>query len=224
MQINLRRTDLPAFGDDIGDSKAHRAMGQLEEGWRSRIPSEAPALFGWLAEQPQADVLALCAFCVATTLDGVTADERRDVLNVLSTAARLDMHEWWSPTRESYLGSVPKARILEALKEAQVAPEAETLEKLKKGDLVTLAEQRLLEPVAATRTAGFERLIVRAGAGVSAPAPAAASTSSACSTTESGVDVKNLQIEERAVLRIAELSVHPFLELRFGDLATADLF
>ncbi len=142
VQIELRRTNLDQYGADVADSKAHRAMAELAEGWRTRLPSDSATLFDWLAQQPQVDVLSLCAYCVATTLNGVSADESGSGLDALGNAAGLDMRQWWSPTADSYLKSVPKAHIFEALAEAGATPSG-ALEKLKKGDLALLAEQRL---------------------------------------------------------------------------------
>jgi ParB family chromosome partitioning protein len=141
VQIDLRRTNLDQYGEDVSGSKAHRAMAELAEGWRARLPSDSATLFDWLAQQPQADVLSLCAYCVATTLNGVSADESGG-LDALGNAAGLDMRQWWYPTADGYLKSVPKARIFEALAEAGASPSG-ALEKLKKGDLALLAEQRL---------------------------------------------------------------------------------
>ena len=58
-------------------------------------------------------------------------------------AAALDMRRWWSATAGSYLGSVPKARILEVVREAVSPDVASAISGLKKGELVASAEQRL---------------------------------------------------------------------------------
>ena len=53
------------------------------------------------------------------------------------------MHAWWAPKAKNYLASVPKARILEIVREA-VSPEvASALSLMKKGALVEAAEKRL---------------------------------------------------------------------------------
>jgi len=143
VQIDVRRTNLDQYGEDVAGSKAHRAMAELAEGWRVRLPSACAGLFDWLAQQSQADVLSLCAYCVATTLNDVSADESGGGLDAIGKAAGLDMREWWSATADGYLKSVPKARILEALTEAGVTPSG-ALGQLKKADLALLAERRLV--------------------------------------------------------------------------------
>jgi ParB family chromosome partitioning protein len=142
IQVDTRRTDFRVYGEDLVNSMAQQAMTEMEQAWRARLPQDVAQLFGWLAVQEQSVVLDLCAYCVATTLDGVSADEGGDDLSVVANAAGLDMRHWWAPTADHYLKSVPKARIFEALKEAGAAPDA-TLNQLKKSDLAAAAERQL---------------------------------------------------------------------------------
>jgi ParB family chromosome partitioning protein len=53
------------------------------------------------------------------------------------------MSQWWEPTAESYLHQVPKALILEAVRESHSEEAAAPLEKLKKDELVARAEALL---------------------------------------------------------------------------------
>jgi ParB family chromosome partitioning protein len=55
----------------------------------------------------------------------------------------LDMAQWWKPTKERYLGRVSKGLILEAVREGVSPAAAQSLEKLKKDQLVARAEERL---------------------------------------------------------------------------------
>ena len=98
----------------------------------------------WLLEQPQAQVLSILAFCVATTLDGVQSDEVSSPTAALARAAELDMREWWTPSVQNYLGSIPKARILAVVTEAVSAQAAAPLAKLKKAAITTAAEQQIV--------------------------------------------------------------------------------
>jgi ParB family chromosome partitioning protein len=107
------------------------------------LPDDPAMVFAWLLQQPQEEVLRLCAYCVAVTVNGVSDDEGSHALDALARAAGLDMRDWFTPTAENYLGSVPRARILEVVREA-VSPEAAaTLTSLKKGPLAAAAEKRL---------------------------------------------------------------------------------
>ena len=49
----------------------------------------------------------------------------------------------WSPTVDNYLGRVPKARILEAVREAKGEQSAQLIDHLKKTDMAKEAERLL---------------------------------------------------------------------------------
>ena len=55
------------------------------------------------------------------------------------------MADWWTPTGERYLGRVRKDQILETIGEGTSETNFEDLRKLKKGELVGVAERRLAE-------------------------------------------------------------------------------
>ena len=143
VQIDTEATPLDQYAPDVKGCKAHAALVEQETVLRAALPDDPATLFAWLLQQPQDAVLRLCAYCVAKTLNGVSADEGSHVLDALANAAGLDMREFWAPTAENYLGSLPKARILDAVREA-VSPEAAaTLTALKKAGLTTAAEKKL---------------------------------------------------------------------------------
>ena len=62
--------------------------------------------------------------------------------DTLARAVNLDMAAaGWSPTVDNYLGRVPKARILEAVREAKGEQSAQLIEHLKKADMAKEAER-----------------------------------------------------------------------------------
>jgi ParB family chromosome partitioning protein len=93
---------------------------------------------------------ALFAHCAALTINVVKEpwNRRPDALahgEHLARAVNLDMvAAGWRPTEENYLGRVPKARILEAVREGRGATSAQLIEHLKKAEMAKEAE-RLLE-------------------------------------------------------------------------------
>ena len=143
LQIQTETSALDAYAEDLAGSKAQTALEVLRKQLGAGLPQEADDLFAWLLEQPQAQVLSLLAFCVATTLDDVQSDEQASSTAALARAAGLDMHEWWTPSVENYLGSVPKARVLAVVTEAVSAHAAVPLAKLKKAAITKAAEQQL---------------------------------------------------------------------------------
>jgi ParB family chromosome partitioning protein len=58
----------------------------------------------------------LLAYCTAVTIDAVFRRQadwgRRAEANLLATALRLDMAEWWRPTLEGFLDRITKEQIL----------------------------------------------------------------------------------------------------------------
>ena len=97
-------------------------MAAAEDGWRTRLPQEHGALWGWLQEQDTAPLLGLLAVCVARTANAgnrawTTPDGSGCVAAQVATAAGLDMRQCWTATKDSYLDRVPKALILDAVRE-----------------------------------------------------------------------------------------------------------
>jgi ParB family transcriptional regulator, chromosome partitioning protein len=143
VRIEGRAADLSPYSSELAGSPAEIALRARSEAIQTRLPKDPGQLFSWLSEQPQTEVLSLLAFCVARSVDGVQADEAPGVTDELARAAGLDMHNWWVPKAENYLASLPRARILEIVREA-VSPEAASaLSLMKKGALVEAAERRL---------------------------------------------------------------------------------
>ena len=144
LQIEADTSALQDHTQDLAGSKAQTVMEALGEELRAGLPDDGDALFAWLLNQTQAKVLSYLAYCVAMTLDGVQSDEVSSPTAALARAAGLDMREWWTPSVENYLGSVPKARILAVITEAVSAQAAVPLAKLKKAAITTAAEQQIV--------------------------------------------------------------------------------
>ena len=63
---------------------------------------------------------------------------------IVAQAVNLDLvAAGWEPTADNYLNRVPKARILEAVREAKGEGTAQLLDHLKKGEMATEAERLL---------------------------------------------------------------------------------
>jgi ParB family transcriptional regulator, chromosome partitioning protein len=142
-QIDAKETVLDQYAPDLAACKAHGVLAERAATLRAVLPEDPTTLFAWLLQQPLPEVMSLCAYCVALSLNGVSAEESNSATDALAAAAGLDMRQWWAPTVQNYLGSVSRAQILEAVREA-VSPEAAaTLTGLKKSPLAEAAEKRL---------------------------------------------------------------------------------
>ncbi len=92
---------------------------------------------------------ALFAHCASLTVNVVKEpwNRRPDAFahgDQLARAVGLDMAAaGWTPTVDSYLGRVPKARILEAVREAKGEHSAQLIDHLKKTEMAKEAERLL---------------------------------------------------------------------------------
>ncbi|MCA8325967.1 ParB/RepB/Spo0J family partition protein [Burkholderia cepacia] len=137
---------LANVADDMVDSPAWIAYDERAEFWRTRISNEASGdLFGWLMAQTGDTVRDLFAFCVAATVDGVSHSDHPHVVNRLADVLNVDYRTYWKATGASYFQHVPKARILDVVKEATTPETAASLDKLKKAELVGAAERAVSE-------------------------------------------------------------------------------
>ncbi|MNZ07774.1 Chromosome-partitioning protein Spo0J [compost metagenome] len=133
-----QRGGLTELAEDLKDGSAPKAMAELIQHWRERLPSEPKELFAALLELSVEDLAALFAVCVGTGVDvvsdkGTKGDSAADEL---ARTLGLDMRNWWQPTAESYFSQVPKGLSLEAM-QVVAADEVVRLSALKKGDLAS---------------------------------------------------------------------------------------
>ena len=148
VQINMERPSLKNEAEDIDQSRAVGVIEEKFQSWASRVEAVASAetdLFSWLLQQPQEDVLDLLALCVSASVNTVTSREDSPAPEVsgLMNALSLDMADWWAPTAETYLSHVGKNRIIGMVSDAVSPQIAQTLTKLKKGELVKAAQEHL---------------------------------------------------------------------------------
>lgn len=139
---------LAAAYPSLGDSPARQAMTEAEDAWRSRLPQEHGALWGWLQDQDAPTLLGLLAVCVARAANAgsrtwTTPEGSQCIAAQVATAAELDMRQCWTPTKDSYLGRVPKALILDAVREGVGASAAHRIARTKKEIMVADAETLL---------------------------------------------------------------------------------
>lgn len=134
---------LQSVADDLKASAAWQALEAARLAWKERLPEQASAWFGWLSALPQAELLDLLALCTASTLNALPGTGAATEANALAEAVGLDMADWWEPTPQGYLSLVPKAQIVQALKEAGPELVDEGICAMKKEVLVTAAASRL---------------------------------------------------------------------------------
>ncbi len=140
--------NLAAACPGIADSPARQAMLDAEADWRGRLPEREADLWTWLGEQDTSTLLGLLAVCVARTADAGRADWTTPhgvgcIQARVATAAGLDMRQNWTATREGYLDRVPKALILDAVREGAGGSAAARIAGTKKEVMAADAEALL---------------------------------------------------------------------------------
>lgn len=146
LDVKAEAPNLATAAPGIADTPAGHAMSARQEKWVSMLPGDGE-LWSWLITQDEETRLSLLAYCVARTVNAIQRPNsgKRALTHVaqLARAVGLDMAEWWTPTRDNYLGRVSKARILEAVREGLSDKDAADIEGLKKDAMVDHAERLL---------------------------------------------------------------------------------
>lgn len=136
-------SQLATWAPDLADSRAEKVMQEAMQEARDMLPAEVSELLPWLLAQPMDTLVQLLTLCSALSLNAINGNGKKPTTAALANVVNLNMADWWAPTASSYLGSVSKALIVEALKDEGLNDDAEALAKLKKGEAVARAEALL---------------------------------------------------------------------------------
>ena len=159
LEASVRHVYMSAQAPDLKDSIAAKLVDERHAGWEADLPlGDDAALWDYLTVLDQGSRLALLAHCLSFGINalhekvnpygaGISASgltRRMAHADFVARAVDLDMVEaGWEPTVDGYLNRVPKARILEAVREAKGEGTAQLLDHLKKGEMATEAERLL---------------------------------------------------------------------------------
>ena len=159
VQTYVRRVYPPIQATDLKESACAEAINNREAHWKDELPHSEELLWDYLDRLPMNRRLQLLAYCVSLGVNALhektgnpnssgpssgVIQRRLAHADVLAGAVGLDMVEaGWRPTVENYLGRVPKARILEAVREAKGDPSVQLIDHLKKGEMAKEAERVL---------------------------------------------------------------------------------
>jgi len=151
MEITGRSGPLVAQAPGLKDSASAQSLDARQDAWIDRLPADPRDLWGALQALSSDERMDLLAHCASRTVNAVVepwnrVPARTDHADALAQAVGLDMvAAGWRPTVETYLGRVPKARILAAVREAVSDEAADRLASLRKGEMATEAEALLAE-------------------------------------------------------------------------------
>lgn len=160
LEAYVRHVFFPVQPDELKNSPSAKSVIQRHEAWKSDLPADDDALWGWIAALDDVSRAALLAHCVSYGVNalyekpdrhggGISAhgvQQRIAQAHRLARAVGLDMVEvGWVPTVGNYLGRVTKPRILEALREAKGEQASQLIDHLKKSDMAKEAERLLAD-------------------------------------------------------------------------------
>jgi len=135
-------------GSGIADSPTRLAIKAAEDEQQARLPREHGELWAWLQDQDVPALHALLAVCIGRVADAqggdwINENGARHVSAQAAQRAGLDMRQWWTATRGTYLDRVTKAMILDAVREGAGAAAARQIEDMKKDAMAENAEALL---------------------------------------------------------------------------------
>ena len=159
LEASVRHVYMSAQAPDLKDSVVAKLVDERHAAWEVDLPlGDDAALWDYLTVLDQGSRLALLAHCLSFGVNalhekvnpygaGISATgltRRMAHADLVARALDLDMVEaGWEPTVDAYLNRVPKARILEAVREAKGEGTAQLLDHLKKCEMASEAERLL---------------------------------------------------------------------------------
>jgi ParB family transcriptional regulator, chromosome partitioning protein len=150
LEITAKSSGFTAQAPGSAETPSAKAIETRHDQWAKQLPEMPADLWNALMALDADSEAALFAHCASLTVNVVKEpwNGRSGAFahgDLLARAVNLDMAAvGWRPTADNYLGRVPKARILEAVREAKGEQSAQLIDHLKKADMAKEAE-RLLE-------------------------------------------------------------------------------
>ncbi len=149
LEITAKQSGFSAQVPGLAETASAKAIDARHAQWAKQLPETPADLWDTLTAFDSDSQSALFAHCASLTVNVVKEPwNRRPGAfahgDQLAHAVGLDMAAaGWKPTVDSYLGRVPKARILEAVREAKGEHPAQPIDHLKKTEMAKEAERLL---------------------------------------------------------------------------------
>jgi len=159
VEASVRHVYMSAQSPELKDSVVAKSVDARHAAWEEDLPlGDDAALWDYLSALDQGSRLALLAHCLSFGINamhekvnpygaGISAGgltRRMAQADLVARSVDLDMVEaGWEPTVDNYLNRIPKARIVEAVREAKGESTAQLLDHLKKGEMATEAARLL---------------------------------------------------------------------------------
>jgi ParB family chromosome partitioning protein len=150
LEIEVKSASLGTQAPGLGDTAYARAVDERHKRWADQLPCKSEDLWDALVAFDGDSRSALFAHCASLSVNAMHETWNRRPratahADRLAETVGLDMAAvGWAPKADNYLGRVTKARILEAVREANGEAASQLIDHLKKPDMAKEAE-RLLE-------------------------------------------------------------------------------
>ncbi len=149
LELRIDNIGFSAQAPHLGDSTPARELDERHRSWAAALPREPAQLWDVLLQWDSETRQALFAHVVALSINAVHVSWQRRPRALahaacLAEAVDLDMAAaGWTPTVDTYIGRVTKARILQAVTEACGERAAERIASMKKPEMAVAAEDLL---------------------------------------------------------------------------------
>ncbi|MGT3244701.1 ParB/RepB/Spo0J family partition protein [Yersinia enterocolitica] len=144
--VNMTRATLLGYAPTASDSLAMQTLEKVHRDWLAEFPDGWEQDCRWLLAWSVERQLALLAYCLAGTVDGVNSwvsntGKVGGELAFVEGLIGFNLRDWWQPTKANFFGRITKDQITDALIEAECISAALDAAKMKKGDAAALAEE-----------------------------------------------------------------------------------
>ena len=149
LDLDVKSVTFSAQAPGLTDTAVARTLTDRHQFWLASMPKHPEDLWAAVSRLDLGSQQSLFAHCVGLSVNGVheAYNRRPQALahaDVLAKAVDLDMAAvGWTPTVDTYLGRVTKARILQAVREAKGEHAAQLIDHLRKGEMAEKAEALL---------------------------------------------------------------------------------
>jgi ParB family chromosome partitioning protein len=145
IELKTSHDALLSNADDMADSIAWKSLEADRQQLIRMLPKRVDELLAWLLQQDSDVMSHLFAFCVASTVDGISGTDTPHPVNEVANLLEVDMSRYWKPTRASYFDHVSKQRIADLMATTVSAQAGAILAGLNKQDAASRAESQMAE-------------------------------------------------------------------------------
>lgn len=125
---------------DMQSSAAWQFFESTYAMWAAALPEHYEQSFEWLLAWEQEKVLHLLAFLTSLSVNGLQQLDGFNKLSAMEAVLKVDMNQYWKPTKDAYFQHVSKGVIVDVVSKAVSPEKALPLADMKKGEAAAAAE------------------------------------------------------------------------------------